>query len=335
MQARDVMTKAVVTVKPDTPIGRIAELLLEKRISGLPVVDENGSVVGMVTEGDLLRPNSHEREKRREWWLTLLAEGEPLSTEFLSTLRNTQRTARDVMSAPVVTVSEDTDIAEIGKLFVTLRIKRVPVTRDGRVTGIVARADLVRVVAAQHAERPQGEGLFGWTLHLDPFASSEAKSPSAPIEAAPRSEEDGLSAQDFRHLVGDAVQKKTQRQETQRQAANEQRKAKTKDLIDHHLTDEHWRALLHQARIAAENGERELLVLQFPPELCSDGGRAINVAEPDWPSTLRGEAAETYLRFEQDLKSHGFHLIAKVLSFPNGYIGDIGLFLHWGGAKET
>ena len=72
----------------------------------------------------------------------------------------------------------------------------------------------------------------------------------------------------------------------------------------------------------------------FPHELCSDGGRAINVAEPDWPSTLRGEAAETYLRFERDLKSKGFHLIAKVMSFPDGYIGDIGLFLHWGGAGE-
>ena len=335
MQARDVMTKAVVTVKPDTPIGKIAELLLEKRISGLPVVDENGSVVGMVTEGDLLRPNSHEREKRREWWLTLLAEGEPLSKEFLSTLRNSQRAARDVMSTPVVTVSEDADIAEIGKLFVTLRIKRVPVTRDGRLTGIVARADLVRVVASQHPERPQGEGLFGWTLHFDPFASSEAKTPPAPADAAQRSEADGLSAQDFRHLVGDAVQKKAQQRETIRQAEAEQRKAQTKELIDHHLTDERWRAILHHARVAAEHGERELLILQFPNTLCSDGGRAINVAEPDWPSTLRGEAGETYLRFEQDLKSRGFHLIAKVLNFPGGYIGDIGLFLHWGGAKET
>ena len=107
-----------------------------------------------------------------------------------------------------------------------------------------------------------------------------------------------------------------------------------KELIDHHLTDDHWRGVLHQARIAADHGERETLVLQFPHELCSDGGRAINVAEPDWPSTLRGEAAEAYLRFERDLKPRGFHLIAKVLSFPDGYIGDIGLFLHWGGAKE-
>ena len=62
MQARDVMTKAVVTVSPETPIGKIAELLLEKRISGVPVLDETGSVVGMATEGDLLRGNSRPGE---------------------------------------------------------------------------------------------------------------------------------------------------------------------------------------------------------------------------------------------------------------------------------
>ncbi len=334
MQARDVMTKAVVTVKPEASIAEIASLLLEKRISGVPVVDETGSVVGMVTEGDLLKSNAPDREKRREWWLTLLAEGEALSKEFLSTIRNNHRAAREIMSAPVVTVTEDTDIAEIGKLFTTLRIKRVPVTREGRITGIVARADLVRAIASQHSEHSQEEGIFGWTLRFDPFAS-QAKTPAKPEQHEAPVEEDGLSASNFRHLVSDAVSQKTHKQESQRNAVEEQRKARMKELIDHHLTDEHWRGILHQARIAAEHGEREILILQFPHELCSDGGRAINVAEPDWPSTLRGEAAESYLRFERDLKPRGFHLIAKVMSFPGGYIGDIGLFLHWGGTKLT
>ena len=334
MQARDVMTKAVVTVTPETPIGKIASLLLEKRISGVPVVDETGSLIGMVTEGDLLKSNAPDREKRREWWLSLLAEGEGLSKEFLSTIRNNQRSAREIMSAPVVTVSADTDIAEIGKLFTTLQIKRVPVIREGRIAGIVARADLVRVVANLQAEAPQEEGIFGWTLRFDPFSSSQAKTPAKPVRNEVAAEEDGLSATNFRHLVSDATSQKAHQVENQRHAAEEQRKARMKELIDHHLTDDHWRGVLHQARIAAEHGERETLVLQFPHELCSDGGRAINVAEPDWPSTLRGEAAEAYLRFERDLKPRGFHLIAKVLSFPDGYIGDIGLFLHWGGAKE-
>jgi CBS domain-containing protein len=333
MQARDVMTKAVVTIRPETPTGQIASLLLEKRISGVPVVDETGLVVGMVTEGDLLMSNAPDREKRREWWLSLLAEGEALRIEFLPTIHNNHRTAREIMSAPVVTVSENTDIAEIGKLFTTLQIKRVPVIREGRITGIVARADLVRVIASQHAESPQEEGMFSWTLHFDPFKSSEAR--THPVIAQEPPKEDGLSASLFQHLVSDADSKKVHQQENQRQAMEEQRKAKMKELIDHHLTDEHWRTVLHQARIAAEHGEREVLLLQFPHELCSDGGRAINVAEPEWPATLRGEAAETYLRFERDLKPKRFRLVAKVLSFPDGYIGDIGLFLHWGGATET
>jgi hypothetical protein len=68
---------------------------------------------------------------------------------------------------------------------------------------------------------------------------------------------------------------------------------------------------------------------RFPSQLCSDRGRAINVSEPDWPATLCGEAAEIYLRWEHDLKPSGFHLAARVLDFPGGMPGDIGLFLVW------
>jgi CBS-domain-containing membrane protein len=163
------------------------------------VVDETGAVIGMVTEGDLLKSNAPDREKRKEWWLTLLAEGEGLAKEFLSTV-NKQRTAREIMSAPVVTVSDDTDIAEIGKLFTALQIKRVPVMREGRLKGIVARADLVRVVASQHTDQPQEEGMFGWTLRFDPF-SSQAKTPAKPVKNEAPAEEDGLSASSFRHLA--------------------------------------------------------------------------------------------------------------------------------------
>ena len=75
---------------------------------------------------------------------------------------------------------------------------------------------------------------------------------------------------------------------------------------------------------------KELLLLRFPHDLCSDGGRAINAPEPDWPSTLRGEAAEVYLRWQRELKPQGFQLAARILDFPGGLIGDVGLFLVWG-----
>jgi hypothetical protein len=115
-----------------------------------------------------------------------------------------------------------------------------------------------------------------------------------------------------------------------RRAEAERHQHKVAELIDHHISDESWRSLWDQARRAAEHGQEEFMLLRFPNRLCTDRGRAINVAEPGWPATLRGEAAEIYLRWEQDLKPRGFHLAARVLEFPDGMLGDIGLFLNWG-----
>jgi CBS domain-containing protein len=147
MKARDVMTTAVSSVSPDTPIGEIAKMLRDRGISAVPVVDESGTAIGMVSEGDLIGRDEADREARRDWWLTLLAEGETLNTDFLAWLRPPQRRARDVMTAPVVTVGEETELREVARLLTAYRIKRVPVLRDGRIVGIVSRADLVRAFA--------------------------------------------------------------------------------------------------------------------------------------------------------------------------------------------
>jgi hypothetical protein len=112
--------------------------------------------------------------------------------------------------------------------------------------------------------------------------------------------------------------------------ADEERHHQVDELSDQRLSDQSWQSILRDARQAAETGQKEWLALRFPSELCSDGGRAINVLEGDWPATLRGEAAEIYQRWEQELKPRGFHLAARVLDFPGGMPGDIGLFLIWG-----
>jgi CBS domain-containing protein len=329
MDAFDVMTTSVVTVGPETPMRKIAELLLEHSISAVPVVDETGAVIGMVSEGDLLRDSAEDRLARRDWWLSMLAEGEPLSPQFLASL-NGHRTARDIMSAPVVSVTEHTDITEIGKLLATHKIKRVPVIRDERIVGIVSRADLIRALAQQPPAPPPAHraGLFPWDHHENHEAEAHLSS------REPASPKETFAASDFRTLVEEAASKKAAELEAKRRAAASHRESKIKDAIDHHVTDDHWRGLLQQARIAASHGETELLILRFPGDLCSDGGRAINVPEPDWPATLRGEPAEAYLRYERELKPLGFHLIARVLDFPSGFIGDVGLFLHWGGASS-
>jgi CBS domain-containing protein len=160
MKARDVMTSAVTLVGPDTPIREVAKILCERGISAVPVVGEAGAPIGMISEGDLIGRNEADREARRDWWLTLLAEGEMLNADFLASLRAPERRARDVMAAPVVTVGEETEVSEIARLLIAHRIKRVPVLRDGRIIGIVSRADLVRALAAEETE-PTGNSRGG------------------------------------------------------------------------------------------------------------------------------------------------------------------------------
>jgi CBS domain-containing protein len=166
MKARDVMTTAVVSVEPDTPLSAIARTLVEHGISAVPVLDRDGAAVGMVSEGDLIGRDEAGRQARRDWWLALLAEGEPLSPQFLATLRTPERRAREVMVAPVITAGEDADLGEVARLLTEYRIKRVPVAAagNGRVVGIVSRADLVRAMARGHgmpAEPSPGVVLSG------------------------------------------------------------------------------------------------------------------------------------------------------------------------------
>ena len=148
MKASEIMTRDVVTVHPDTPTQQIARLLLDNGISAVPVVDDTGAPIGIVSEGDLIGRDQTDRESRRDWWLALLAEGETLNPDFLASVR-TDRVARDVMSGPIVTINDDTDVGEIARLLQSYRIKRVPVVRDGRIVGIVSRADLLRALAEQ------------------------------------------------------------------------------------------------------------------------------------------------------------------------------------------
>jgi CBS domain-containing protein len=338
MRARDLMTTEVVSVSPDTSIGNIAELLLAHQISAVPVVDAAGTVVGMVSEGDLIGRSEAERKARRDWWLALFAEGEALGADFLASLRNRERTARDVMSAPVVRVTEATDASEIAALLAQHRIKRVPVVRDGKVVGIVSRADLLRALADAAAPRQPEHIARTRSLLAEALASLDRHffGERGQRQTGSRSGQDqamargGLSVGDFRSLAAGFEHRKAELADAARRAVAERRGEKVKELIDQHVGDKNWNALLHLAREAAERGEKEFQLLRFPSDLCIDRGRAINAALADWPQTLRGEAAELYLRWESELKPLGFHFSARVLEFPYGVPGDIGLYLGWG-----
>ncbi len=172
MNARDVMTTDVVSVRPDTPARQIAGLLLKYGISAVPVVDAERRPIGMVSEGDLIGRAEADREARRDWWLTLLAEGEPLSPGFLAHLHSVDRV-----------VDEETAIGGIARLLTNYRIKRVPVVRDGRIVGIVSRADLVRALAAYGTTAPAALASGSFTHAL---AELEARFPrrQQPIRGA-------------------------------------------------------------------------------------------------------------------------------------------------------
>lgn len=158
MRARDVMTTDVITVDPDTTVQALATLLAERGISGAPVVDAGGRLVGVVSEGDLLHRTEigaarRHRVRRRSWWLDDYA-----SANAREYIKDHGRTVRDVMTRDVVTVTEDTELADVATLLEAKRIKRVPVIRDGKVVGIISRANIVRAVGATKGARaPAGE----------------------------------------------------------------------------------------------------------------------------------------------------------------------------------
>ena len=144
MMAKDVMTARVATVRPETPVREIAGVLLKRRISAVPVTDKDGKVVGIVSEGDLMRRKETGTERHSSWWLAFLTLPETDARRFV---KSHGQFARDVMTRDVVTVPEDCPLNEVASTLERSHIKRVPVVRGGKIVGIVSRADLVRALA--------------------------------------------------------------------------------------------------------------------------------------------------------------------------------------------
>jgi len=148
MKASDVMTPTVMTVAPETPVPEIAQLMLARHVSGLAVVDAKGAIVGVVSEGDLMRRPEIETDKRRSWWLRVFTSDEDLARTYMKT--HGQR-ARDIMTRPAETVAPEDDLAEVVRKLEAKRIKRVFVVDKGRLAGVITRADLLRALHAREA----------------------------------------------------------------------------------------------------------------------------------------------------------------------------------------
>jgi CBS domain-containing protein len=145
MKVADIMTRNVVTVAPDATIGQAIAIMLQNRISGLPVMDHSGVVVGMVTEGDFLRRAETGTERRRPHWLEFLVGPGRLAGEYVSAHT---RKVRDVMTHEVIGVEETAPLADVVETMEKNRIKRVPVFRAGTLVGIASRASLLQGLAA-------------------------------------------------------------------------------------------------------------------------------------------------------------------------------------------
>jgi len=151
MKAHEIMTRDVFTVSPSTPVRQVAALMTEKRISGVPVLSEDGTVVGIISESDLMRRAELGTEAPRKWWLSFFSDPDALARQYTKThgLK-----ASDVMSQPVLSIDEDADLEEIAGTFERRQVKRLPVLRDGKLVGIISRADLVRALSKAEVVRP-------------------------------------------------------------------------------------------------------------------------------------------------------------------------------------
>lgn len=143
MNSADIMTQPVITVTPQTKIAEAARLMLQHRISGLPVVDDRDRVVGIVTEGDLLRRSELGTERQRPRWVELLIGPGRLARHYVDAHA---RTVGEVMTENVMSVTPQELLPEIVRLMEKRHVKRVPVIDGGRLVGIVSRANLVRAL---------------------------------------------------------------------------------------------------------------------------------------------------------------------------------------------
>jgi len=186
MKTKDVMTAGVVTIAEDAPINEAIRLMLQRKISGLPVVDAAGTLVGMVTEGDFLRRSELGTERHAPRWIEFLAGPGKLAENYVHA---SGRKVRDVMTDKVYTVDEGTPLSEVVEIMERRRVKRLPVLRGSKLVGIVTRANLLHALAGlQHIDTTAS---FDVTIRAKLMAELE-KQPWAPLVAIDIVVNDGI-----------------------------------------------------------------------------------------------------------------------------------------------
>jgi CBS domain-containing protein len=156
MKAHDVMTWGAITVEPEASVARAVRLMLQNKISGLPVVDGEGRLVGMVTEGDFLRRGELGTQRQRPRWLEFLLGPGRLAAEYV---QSSGQKVGEIMTIEPKTITPETPLDEVVRLMERHRIKRLPVVQDGKLVGIVSRANLLHALASvvREVKAPAGD----------------------------------------------------------------------------------------------------------------------------------------------------------------------------------
>lgn len=144
MQVQDIMTQNVITVAPNATVEQATQLMVNHHISALPVIDEKGAILGIVSEGDLMRRVEGASDQKKSWWLHLFADKVDSAADFIA-LKG--RFVRDVRTSKVVTVTPEMAVGEVARLLAEKHIKRAPVVKNDRLVGIVSRANLLHALA--------------------------------------------------------------------------------------------------------------------------------------------------------------------------------------------
>lgn len=218
---------------------------------------------------------------------------------------------REVMTPDPVSVDETTALVEIMRLLETRPLKRIPVVNGERLVGLLLRKQVI-----------------------DAAVRSTEVETSDIRDDANRHKESEFSAAHFRKLVSAHEKSLKAEAEQRRRQVEALRDQRIKEMAGRRLSDAAWRQMLNSSRDAAASGLMEFMLIRFPSQLCSDGGRAINAPDPRWPETLQGEPADIFQRWRNELQPQGFQIAAQIVDFPDGLPGDAALFLMWGGGES-
>ncbi|MFO1102195.1 MAG: CBS domain-containing protein [Methylocystis sp.] len=312
MIARDLMNSDFPYVTADADLDFVAKLLADCGLGAVPVVDDDLTPIGIVTRSNLEEPRLQSPPDLGAIPAFLLRDRPKPA------FHANGRALREVMTTPAISIPDVAKIPDIARIMESHSLKRIPVVEGHKIIGLLLRKEVTEAMAG-------GFAAMALEAHRrQPLISIPQESDRCAV----------ATASEFRELVAAHERQLEEERAERRRTALELRDQRIRELASQRLTEAQWREMLEQARRSASAGLTEHLLIRFPSQLCVDGGRAINAPDPNWPATLRGEPADVFQRWRNELHPRGFRIAAQIVDFPEGLPGDAALFLMWSAARN-